>query len=1016
MFDKIKDSIQKFSSSNVADEEAVEQLVKDIQRDLIKADVDVSLVSDLSDEIREESLGEKKDGLSRKEYVLEVVYNKLEDLLGEKSEIEIEPQTILLAGLYGAGKCVAPDTRVQLSDGSRVKAEELYKKLNDGSVEKVDDGERFEVDDLEVPSFNPETLEIEDKEVEYLWKLEKDEDLVSVELDAGDEHEVQVTPEHPFFVLDEGEVVKKRADQLKKTDYVAVPREIDVGEGSYIQEILYELLNDEYHFKDEEFSNKVREKIKEEHGTLEKGFESLDLDFKYSWFTNLLSTKNEVPISLYNQLDMSEENTPQKVVHKNSNSNPFKLPDNDSEFLEFIGYLLADGYINERYLELNSGDKETIERWEELTRKLFNLEATTKKDERSEELYYSRIASSSLVNLICSLLNTEAGAKSGKIKLPNKLLKLKSQDFERFLQAYFDSDGHAHEGRHIEITCKSEEMISQLRTLLLRNKIFSSVSSKNLEGSKYYRLKISGKSATKFAEKIGSRIERKKKRLEEYAEIQEFQGSGSEDIIPVGGELQKQRLKTHTSIAELQEEVNSYGRYEKKGSISREALKGSLEVMEKPSRAEKILEVADGKNREQIIEETEAGHSELNGVIGGLKKENKIRKRGDQTYEVTSEEEKANLTKLKNLSNSDVNWVKVSKTERTQKHEHVYDLTVKDNHSFIAENTIIHNTTTTGKLADFYRKRGMKVGVIAADTDRPAAYDQLKQIAEDVDANFYGEPDAEDPVKVVENGKKELDVDVLIVDSAGRNSLNSELKEELSDMEKTLQPDQKYLVIPADIGQSARKQAENFDEAVGLSGVIVTKMDSSAKGGGALVACDHADISVKFIGTGEKMGDLEIYDPVDFVSDMIGQPDLESLLEKIEELDTDPEAILEGEFTLEDFQEQMASVTDSGMMEEIMGQLPFSSDQIPDNVANLTEGKIGSYNVIIDSMTGEEVQDPSVINRERRERIAQGSGTSVEDVQELIKHYRQTKNMVDKFDKKSMKRGNMQNMMQKLGL
>jgi len=325
-------------------------------------------------------------------------------------------------------------------------------------------------------------------------------------------------------------------------------------------------------------------------------------------------------------------------------------------------------------------------------------------------------------------------------------------------------------------------------------------------------------------------------------------------------------------------------------------------------------------------------------------------------------------------------------------------------------------TTSSGKIADFYRKRGMKVGVIAADTDRPAAYDQLEQIADDVDASFYGEPDAEDPVKVVENGKKELDVDVLIVDSAGRNSLNSELKEELSDMEKTLQPDQKYLVIPADIGQSARKQAENFDEAVGLSGVIVTKMDSSAKGGGALVACDHADISVKFIGTGEKMGDLEIYDPVDFVSDMIGQPDLESLLEKIEELDTDPEAILEGEFTLEDFQEQMASVTDSGMMEEIMGQLPFSSDQIPDNVANLTEGKIGSYNVIIDSMTGEEVQDPSVINRERRERIAQGSGTSVEDVQELIKHYRQTKNMVDKFDKKSMKRGNMQNMMQKLGL
>lgn len=324
-------------------------------------------------------------------------------------------------------------------------------------------------------------------------------------------------------------------------------------------------------------------------------------------------------------------------------------------------------------------------------------------------------------------------------------------------------------------------------------------------------------------------------------------------------------------------------------------------------------------------------------------------------------------------------------------------------------------TTTAGKLADFYRKREMKVGVIAADTDRPAAYDQLKQIAEDVEAEFYGRKDAEDPVKVVEKGKEELEVDVLIVDSAGRNSLNSSLKDELSDIEAELNPEEKYLVIPADIGQSAKSQAENFDEAVSLTGVIVTKMDSSAKGGGALVACKNSDISVKFIGTGEEMSDLEVYDPVDFVSEMLGQPDLESLLEKIEELDTDPEEILEGEFTLEDFQQQMESVTDSGMMEEMMSQLPFSSDQIPDNVANLTEGKISSYNVIIDSMTSEEIKDPSLLNRSRKDRIAEGSGRTVEEVNELVKHYRQTKNMVNKFDKGSMKRGNMQDMMQKLG-
>lgn len=324
-------------------------------------------------------------------------------------------------------------------------------------------------------------------------------------------------------------------------------------------------------------------------------------------------------------------------------------------------------------------------------------------------------------------------------------------------------------------------------------------------------------------------------------------------------------------------------------------------------------------------------------------------------------------------------------------------------------------TTTTGKLADFYRKRGLKVGVIAADTDRPAAFDQLKQIAEDVDVEFYGEKDAEDPVKVVENGKKALDVDVLIVDSAGRNSLNAELSEELSQMEAALQPDQKYLVMPADIGQSAKKQAEQFDDAVGITGVIVTKMDSSAKGGGALVACEHSGAQVQFVGTGEQMQDLEPYDPVEFVSQMIGQPDLESLLEKIEEMDTDPEALLEGDFTLEDFQDQMSQVTDTGMMEEMFQQLPIGGSQIPDNISNMTEGKIQSYSVIMDSMTEEEKKDPSIIKRDRIERIADGAGKTERDVRDLLKHYRQTKNMMDKFDKKSLKRGNMQDMMKNLG-
>ena len=323
-------------------------------------------------------------------------------------------------------------------------------------------------------------------------------------------------------------------------------------------------------------------------------------------------------------------------------------------------------------------------------------------------------------------------------------------------------------------------------------------------------------------------------------------------------------------------------------------------------------------------------------------------------------------------------------------------------------------TTTAGKLADYYRKRGLKIGLIAADTDRPAAYEQLEQLADQADVEFYGEPNAENPSKVVERGLKELDVDVVIVDSAGRNSLDEELKEELSEINDVLNPDESYLVMPADIGQSARDQAEAFDEATGITGVVVTKMDSSAKGGGALIACSTSGAQVKFIGTGEQLGDLEIYDPVNYVSDMLGQPDLESLLEKVEELETDPEELLEGEFTLEQFRDQIAQVTETGMMEEMMKQLPMGG-KLPDNISEMTEGKAQSYEFIMDSMTDEEIQDPSIINKSRRERIAEGSGRSTEEVRELMKHFNQTKNMMDKFDKGSMKRGNMQDMMQKLG-
>ena len=323
-------------------------------------------------------------------------------------------------------------------------------------------------------------------------------------------------------------------------------------------------------------------------------------------------------------------------------------------------------------------------------------------------------------------------------------------------------------------------------------------------------------------------------------------------------------------------------------------------------------------------------------------------------------------------------------------------------------------TTTAAKLADYHRKRGLKTGLIGADTDRPAAVEQLRQLSEDADSQFYGDEDAEDPAEVAAEGLERLDSEYTVVDTAGRDSLNEELKEEISRVEEAVDPDQVLLVMPADIGQSARSQAREFQDAVGIDGVVITKTDSSAKGGGAIVACEEADAQVRFVGNGERVSDLEIYDPVKYVSEILGQPNLESLLEKVEELEQSPEEMLEGEFTLQDFRQQIESVTEAGMIEDLVKQLPIGST--PDNLKQMTEEKAEAYSTIMDSMTEEEKADVSLIDRSRVERIASGSGRSEEEVRELIKQFRQTKNMMDKFDRSSMKRGNMQIMMQKLGL
>lgn len=329
-------------------------------------------------------------------------------------------------------------------------------------------------------------------------------------------------------------------------------------------------------------------------------------------------------------------------------------------------------------------------------------------------------------------------------------------------------------------------------------------------------------------------------------------------------------------------------------------------------------------------------------------------------------------------------------------------------------------TTTTGKLAKYYQKRGFKVAVITTDTWRPAAFDQLQQLAEKLGVDFYGDKSAKHPTDIYTKYESQLKkYDIVLIDTAGRDALNDELIEELNSINKTVKADETLLVLSADIGQAAQKQAETFNATCNVTGVIITKLDGTAKGGGALTACAVTKAPVKFIGVGEKSDALEEFRPEGFVGRLLGMGDLESLLEKIHDAISEEEAkdlgkkFLKGEFNLIDLYEQMQAMKKMGPLTKVMEMIPgFSGAKIPKELLENQELKLDKWKYAMDSMTKEELEEPEIIDGSRVERIAKGSGLTTGDIRELVKQYKQSKKLM-KMMKGNDK--NMEKMIQRMG-
>lgn len=325
-------------------------------------------------------------------------------------------------------------------------------------------------------------------------------------------------------------------------------------------------------------------------------------------------------------------------------------------------------------------------------------------------------------------------------------------------------------------------------------------------------------------------------------------------------------------------------------------------------------------------------------------------------------------------------------------------------------------TTTSGKLGSYFKKQGKRPLLVACDIYRPAAIKQLQVVGERLDIPVFNMGDKESPINIAKAGLShalKYNNDLVIIDTAGRLHIDETLMDELKNIKSEVKPHEILLVVDSMTGQDAVNVAESFNDALGVDGVILTKLDGDTRGGAALSIRAVTQKPIKFIGMGEKLDDLEPFHPDRMASRILGMGDILSLIEKAQEnMDLDKARELEQkikkqDLDFEDFLQQMEQIQNMGPLDKILGMMPGMGnikDQLGDVDLNGKEMK--RTKAIVQSMTIEERRNPSILNASRKKRIARGSGTSVQDVNRLIKQFNEMKKMMKMFtgSQKSMKK------------
>lgn len=1014
----IRKALAAITGAALVDEKAVKAFSKDIQRVLITNDVEVRLVSSLCKKIEERILNEKiRAGSSIREHATRVVYEELCNLMGGEAYVPtVEKKKILLLGLFGSGKCVHPDTLIPTADGKVSKIAELWA-ASDGEEEPFDEGTIKELTKpLDVFSFDPMTLKMTRGLATHVWKLEKTDPLLKIGFDAGNDSNITVTPEHPFFVLENGTIRQVRADGIRVGQLVSAPRTLEFHNNFNLkQEVIQFICKEKYMIRDVECAKAVKNFLLGRFSTLTAAHEAVRPNIAYCTFTANLKAgivTGDVLSACTRLGFMHDFGT--AVTVKSKNSDKFiQLPLLMSAPLcELLGYVFGDGHLEKNYIEITNEDDEIVEHASSLSKSLFNVDVSIRRDTRAKHLYRVVLASESLVRAFNKIFRVPVGKKSNLIFVPEYLFVAPKPHSAAFLQAYFDCDGHIGKDiRSIEFATASEKYARDLRYLLLKHDISSTISVKEIRGRKYWRVMVIAAHAELFAREIGSIVPFKQARLLQCAKIGEGHSLGKRETLMVGPLLKRLREHYGASIGEIQKHVNAYGNFEKDGRISRESLRRFLKAISKTKNKNNIILSACRKGAKYPDVERACAEPAgwVNASLYRLVEQNLIACNGT-AYKTTQKGIRC-LTQsfefdafsayksLQALAESDIEWVSVKSIALEDSTQYVYDLTVEHYHNFVANGVIVHNTTSVAKLAKYYHSKGLRVAAIAGDVHRPAAIDQLEQVCKSVNAGFYADRSHKDAARIARQGLENLgsQYDVIIVDTAGRSAFDEELAAELKNIDNAIKADEKFLVISADIGQVAARQAKQFDSAVGLTGVIITKMDGSGKGGGALSAVAASQAAkIAFIASGEKPDAFEAFDAKKFVARLCGFPDLDALLSKAKEMSSEEnlqKAMEEGKLDYETFLAQMKAMKKMGPLKQIM-QMVGAYD-LPEEMVGKSEEKMKSFESAINSMTPAERKDPKLMKiRTRQERVAKGSGQKMDEVREMIDNFDRVQKMM----------------------